>query len=502
MYGAFLANSLNRSIADEVLVAAAPCGKLCGLISFGVDGTEGKVVLLAVDPDRRRAGIGKALLARALLWARDHGAATIRVVSQGRSFRLPSQALYERAGLRIASRTPVHHAWLPQHILEPAAVRADVGPIPFLRPYAAGGELALAARAIGSPDSAEFQSRCVAFLSSMLGPGCEAVHLTPSCTAALELAALCADLAPGDEVIVPAFTFPTTASPFALRGAVPVFVDVQPATLNIDPALAEAAVTPRTRAIVAVHYAGVPCDMDALASIAARNDLLLIEDAAQALFSTYKGRPAGSLGDAAAFSFHRTKNVSCGEGGALALRRAGMAAGAAEAWDKGTDRREFLAGRAETYQWTRLGSSYAVPETSAAVLLAQLERGEAVCEERRGVCGRYAEGLADLVAVGRFAACEVPEWCEPNGHIFWIMLPSAEERARYERVLAEAGVSTARHYQPLHLSPAGQRYGRAHGALPVAERAAEALLRLPVWPGMSRAEVAHVIAAVRRAAGA
>jgi dTDP-4-amino-4,6-dideoxygalactose transaminase len=308
--------------------------------------------------------------------------------------------------------------------------------------------------------------------------------LTHSCTAALELAALLCELAPGDEVIMPSFTYVSTASAVALRGAVPVFVDIRPDTFNIDEQAVEANVTPRTRAIFVVHYAGVCAEMNALRAIARRRGLLLVEDAAQALGSTYCGEPAGALADMAAFSFHETKNVVSGEGGALTLARPELAQRAYVLWEKGTNRREFHAGRVDEYTWVDLGSSFPPNEITAAVLRAQLEQMDAIVADRLATWDRYHEAFADLDARGLLRRPRVPPECRHNGHMYPVLLPDRTTRDRAILELRNQGIGVHFHYVPLHSSPAGLRYGRSAGPMTVTDEIAGRLLRLPLWYGI------------------
>lgn len=305
--------------------------------------------------------------------------------------------------------------------------------------------------------------------------------LTHSCTAALEMAAILCDLGPGDEVILPSFTFVSTANALVLRGAVPVFVDIDPATLNIDPARVAEAVTERTRAIFAVHYAGFPADMDALAGIARAHGLYLVEDAAQALGSTYKGRLAGSLGDMAAFSFHETKNIISGEGGALTLTRDDLMGRAEIIREKGTNRAQFFRGQVDKYTWVDIGSSYLPGELIAAFLLAQLETEAAIRTRRLAAFDAYTEAFAPLAEAGHLRLPVIPEHTTGNGHMFYLLLDGLETRTAFIDGMKARGVITPFHYVPLHSAPAGRRFGRAEGPMEVTDRISETLVRLPMF---------------------
>lgn len=320
---------------------------------------------------------------------------------------------------------------------------------------------------------------CNALIEQLTGSG--KALLTHSCTAALEMAALLCELAPGDEVVMPSFTFVSTANAVTLRGAVPVFVDVDPRTLNIDPTLVSQAITEQTKAIFAVHYAGFPADMDALNHIGRKKNLIVVEDAAQAIGSTYKGRPAGSLGDMAAISFHETKNVICGEGGALTINRPGLFERAEIIREKGTNRAQFFRGQVDKYTWADIGSSYLPGELIAAFLFGQLEKNEEILRRRLAIFNLYSSAFSDLEAQGRVKLPIAPPHCTGNGHMFYLLLNSLEERTRFIAHMRQHGIITPFHYIPLHSAPAGQKYGRAHGSLAHTDRISDTLVRLPMF---------------------
>ena len=328
-----------------------------------------------------------------------------------------------------------------------------------------------------------FSIQCTRWLAEITRA--EHVHLVQSATVGLELAVLLGGIGPGDEVILPSFTFVSCANAIALRGATPVFVEIDAQTLNLDPSAAEAAITERTRAIVAVHYAGVPCEMDAIRALADRHGLLVIEDAAQALLSTYRGRPAGSLGDIGVFSFHDTKNVSCGEGGAVIVNVASLSNRAEIAHQKGTDRAAFDRGARAQYTWVDLGSSYMPSEITAAVLLAQFEKAHAITECRRMIWNKYNAAFARLEAVGRLRRPVIPRHVAHNGHLFYLLLENKKDRDSFIERMAEKGITTPFHYVPLHGAPGGLRYGRAAGNLSISDSVASRLVRMPLWPGVS-----------------
>ncbi len=374
--------------------------------------------------------------------------------------------------------------------------------VPFNRPSMVGKELEYIAQAVREGRLAgdgPFTRRCQQWLEERTGA--RKVLLVHSCTAALELAALLCGVEEGDEVIMPSFTFVSTANAFVLRGARPVFVEIRPDTLNLDETRIEAAVTPRTRAIVPVHYAGIACEMEPILDIAARHGLRVIEDAAQGLGSGRGGRALGTFGDLGCWSFHETKNFISGEGGALALQDEALIERAEILREKGTDRAKFFRGMVDKYTWVDVGSSYLPSELVAAYLYAQLECYEEIQHRRRGIFDRYREGLADLEAAGRVRLPVVPAGCEHNGHMFYLLLPSGEERDALIRHLDAAGVNAVFHYVPLHDSPMGRRFGYAAGDLPLTGEVSRRLVRLPCHFGLGEDQQMRVVSEVRRFLG-
>jgi dTDP-4-amino-4,6-dideoxygalactose transaminase len=375
-------------------------------------------------------------------------------------------------------------------------------PIPFNRPHATGREFEYIREAIARSHLAGggvFSRRCEAWLEEQVG--CVKALLTHSCTGALEMAALLSDIQPGDEVIMPSFTFVSTANAFVLRGGVPVFVDIRADTLNLDELAIAAAVTPRTRAVVAVHYAGVPCEMDEIVALARRHSLLVIEDAAQALGSVYKDRPAGRLGDLAATSFHETKNVTSGEGGALLVNAPEFAPRAEIIRDKGTNRSRFLRGEIDKYTWIDAGSSFVPSELAAAFLWAQMEAAAAIGERRLEIWTWYYAAFEALERRGRLRRPIVLEHCRHNAHMFYAIVPDRETRTRLLGVLNAAGVNAVFHYVPLHSSTAGRRFGRTTGDLPQTDSLSGRLIRFPLWIGMEQSHVAGIVGIVEQALG-
>ena len=370
--------------------------------------------------------------------------------------------------------------------------------VPFNRPAVVGREYEYIKAAVDSGQlsgNGPFTKRCHGWLESHIG--CSRALLTHSCTAALEMTALLLDLAPGDEIIMPSFAFVSTANAFVLRRAVPVFVDIRPDTLNIDEQLIEPAITARTRAVVALHYAGVSCNMDAIVDIAARRGIAVIEDAAQGIRASYRGRPLGSLGAFGAMSFHETKNLISGEGGALFVNDSRYAERAEIIWEKGTNRTQFKRGEVDKYTWLDVGSSYLPSELTAAFLLAQLEEADRLNEERLRLWHRYHEALIDFEACELLRRPVVPPDCQANGHIYHVLVPSSGGRTTVLRLLRDRGVDALFHYVPLHSAPAGRRYGRVSGPLPVTEDLASRLIRLPLWRGMTDADLETVVDTIR-----
>ena len=357
--------------------------------------------------------------------------------------------------------------------------------IPFNKPYMTGRELEYIAQAHDNmhlSGDGPFTARCHRMLEGLTGS--PHALLTHSCTAALEMAALLCDLQPGDEVIVPSYTFVSTVNAFVLRGAVPVFVDVRADTLNLDERLVEAAITPRTRAICVVHYAGIACEMDTILAIAARHGLIVIEDAAQAILARYRGRQLGTLGAMGALSFHETKNVISGEGGALLVNDDSLFGRAEIIREKGTDRSRYFRGEVDKYSWVEPGSSFLPGEITAAFLAAQLEQAQALTARRLAYWDTYHAWAQSHEAAGRIQRPVVPPDCEHNGHLYYLLLPDLAARTHVIDSLRAAGVYAVFHYVPLHASPAGRRLARTPAPLPVTERAGDCLLRLPMWIGL------------------
>lgn len=337
----------------------------------------------------------------------------------------------------------------------------------------------------------QFTIRCSQWLEERMGAA--KVLLTTSCTHATEMAALLSHIQPGDEVIMPSYTFVSTADAFVLRGAVPVFVDIRPDTMNIDETLIEAAVTEKTRAIVPVHYAGVACEMDTIMDIARRYHLMVIEDAAQGVMSTYKGQALGTIGDFGCYSFHETKNYSMGEGGALLIKDGAKAEEAEIIREKGTNRSKFFRGQIDKYTWVDAGSSYLPSELNAAYLWAQLEKAEEINENRLAAWNFYQQALKPLEESGRIQLPVIPQECVHNAHMFYIKVKDLQERTAFIEYLKKNEIGAVFHYIPLHSSPAGCRFGRFHGEDRYTTSESERLVRLPMYYNLSEEEQGYIV---------
>ena len=370
--------------------------------------------------------------------------------------------------------------------------------IPFNRPHLTGNELQniMQAHANGKlAGDGQFTKLCEQWIEEKTG--CSRSLLTHSCTAALEMSALLLDLKAGDEIIMPSFTFVSTANAFVLRGAVPVFVDIREDKLNINESLIESAITPKTKAIVVVHYAGVSCEMDAILAIAKKYKLVVIEDAAQGVMASYKGRALGSLGDMGAFSFHETKNIQCGEGGALLINNPIFAGEAEIIREKGTDRSRFFRGQVDKYTWQSVGSSYLPGELLAAFLYAQMRSAQSITQMRLKLWERYHTALAPLEKSGDLRRPIIPPECVHNAHMYYLIVRDETVRSALIQALKAVDVMAVIHYVPLHNAPAGKRFSRTHGELTVTEDLSARLLRLPLWIGLIEEDQDLIIATVK-----
>ncbi|MBF0170735.1 MAG: dTDP-4-amino-4,6-dideoxygalactose transaminase [Nitrospinae bacterium] len=369
--------------------------------------------------------------------------------------------------------------------------------IPFNVPYMTERALTYIAEAHAAghlSGDGPFTKKCQSWLTNRVGSA--AALLTTSATSALEMAAILLDVGPGDEVIVPSFTFVSTANAFVTRGATPVFVDVRPDTLNMNEMLLEQAITPRTKAIVPVHYAGVGCEMDEIMAVAARHGVAVVEDAAQGILASYRGRELGGIGGLGVYSFHESKNVIAGEGGALLVNDPAFAKRAEIVWEKGTDRRAFYRGAVDKYTWRDVGSSFLPSELVAALLWSQIEEAEAITRRRMRVWETYRRILAPEASRLGVEIMTVPPHCAHNAHLFYFLLPRAATRGGFIKAMGERGIGCAFHYVPLHDSPGGVKFGRCAGPLPVTEDRAARLVRLPLWVGLEERAEEVALAAV------
>lgn len=357
--------------------------------------------------------------------------------------------------------------------------------IPFNKPYMTGRELWYIAQAHANGHLAgdgAFTKKCHSWLKNRTGT--DAALLTHSCTAALEIAALLIDIKPGDEIIMPSYTFVSTANAFVLRGGIPVFVDIRPDTLNINETLIEQAITSRTKAIVPVHYAGVPCEMDTIMDIARRHNLFVIEDAAQGIMSTYHGKPLGSIGHFGCLSFHETKNIISGEGGALLVNDESLALRAEIIREKGTNRSQFFRGQVDKYTWCDVGSSYLPGELIAAFLWAQMEAADEITTKRLNIWNKYHDAFVGLEQRGLIRRPIMPENTTHNAHMYYLLLNDLATRTRFIEFLKEKKISSVFHYVPLHSAPAGLQFGKFNEVLPITDATSEKLVRLPLWIGL------------------
>ncbi len=370
----------------------------------------------------------------------------------------------------------------------------DRNVISFNRPYMTGRELYYIADAHFKGRLAgdgPYTERCHQWLEKY--SGCQRSLLTHSCTAALEMAAILLNLKQGDEVIMPSYTFVSTANAFVLRGAVPVFIDIRADTLNMDEELIEKAITPRTKAIVPVHYAGVSCEMDKILDLAKKHSLAVVEDAAQGIMSKYRGRPLGSIGDLGCYSFHETKNIISGEGGSLLINDPQLIVRAEIIREKGTDRSQFFRGDVDKYTWQDIGSSFLPGELIAAFLWAQLDEAERITRERIDSWNIFNELLEPLESKGDLRRPIVPEHCEHNAHMYYSLLPDEQKRNKIIESLSQNGIMAPFHYVPLHSSPAGKKYCKTSGSLDVTNSSAAKLIRLPLWNGLEEKDQMKVV---------
>lgn len=479
-----------RDFAEHHVLVAEVDGAPAGYLSVQRKAGHGVISLLAVDEAHAGRGLGRALVLAAFAWFHTHGLRRVQVVTQGQNIR--AQRLYQGAGFRTLSAEPRLHLWLPPR---PAVSASE--PLPFNRSSFAGREMEYISQTLSCGQIAgdqTFSKKCQRLLEETLGA--PRALVTTSCTHALEMSALLLDLQPGDEVILPSFTFVSTANAFVLRGAKPVFCDVRADTLNLDETKLPALITPRTRAVVPVHYAGVGCEMDAIVDLASRHGFAVVEDNAHGLFGRYRGRWLGTFGTFATQSFHETKNITCGEGGALIVNDPRYAERAEIIREKGTNRARFFRGQVDKYGWVDIGSSYVMSDVLAAFLFGQLENWPAIQLKRATLWERYHAALADWSRSLGIVRPSFPPHCTPAWHMYQILLPDLATRTALIQHLKARSIHAVFHYLPLHLSEFARRWGGQHGDCPVTESISDRLLRLPFFNSMTADQQSRVIDAL------
>lgn len=475
-------NCLKKRAADEVFISKQD-NEISGLIAIRRSGSRLEICLLAVSTKFQRQGIASELINRSVRWGIARKLSSLIVTTKVSN--KAAIAFFEAIGCTLESIQQVYHVWTDLS-----------GPITQNRPYFSGRE-AENIREILELERIETNGRysikCQSMLSSMLK--CKTVLLTSSATAALEQAYILCNIRPGDEVIMPSYTFVSTANAVVLRGGIPVFVDVDE-NLQIDPEKVLHAITSRTKCITVVHYAGQCCDMERIMEIAKQYDLLVVEDAAQALLSKFKGRYLGTIGHFGCLSFHYTKNTICGEGGALLVNDIEFQERAYIVWEKGTNRCNFIEGKISKYCWMDVGSSFTTSEINAAFLAAQLDVSNYCSQRRKAIVSIYRQFLILLSSEKRFRIMQNALFCEENGHIFWIMLGNKLQKHKLQSFMQDRSIEMYEHYCPLHTSPGGMKYGRHHGDMYNTLLASECLLRLPVFVQMTYTSVYRVISGI------
>ena len=494
MYESWITNSVGKRAADVVLVACIGerlCQKFAGMVTVRSQHGKATIVLISVDSACRRRGVGKALMASAFEWALDRGFHSLTVATQVEN--LPARQLYETCGFVASETLQDFHFWIAQK-----AFRDPVeSEIPNCKPFIVGKEL--------DNVSSLFASRMV-HTHFAYGPanerrlenefGAKKALLVGSGTQALEICSYCVGAGPGTEIIMPSYTFVSTANAFVTHGATPVFVDIRPDTQNIDETLIEGAITDRTRAICVVHYAGVACEMDAIMEIAKRNHLYVVEDNAHGIFGEYKGRKLGTIGDIGALSFHYTKNIICGEGGAVLINDVSMIPTAMVAWEKGTNRFDFLQGRVDKYAWVGKGGSFVLSEIASAVLAAQLEARSTIIEARVRIWDKYHKAFENLEKHGKLVRPTVPPGCLHNGHIYYIRVKDSDEFSALGKLAKARKVGMFTHYEPLHSSSGGKLFAKVPMDCPETTACAKSLYRMPLWVGLTDEDIKRVISTV------
>jgi dTDP-4-amino-4,6-dideoxygalactose transaminase len=488
---------LDPNTADVVLEArieSSISSTVVGVIVLHADGNKLTIPVLFVHPEHRRKGVGRALIVRACEWARTSSHRAIHVVTPGHNF--PARRFLEMGGSMLTRTSHTVHMYLGSVVFNDLTQNE----IPNSKPFFCGKELdnlAQMMQADSVQTNGRFGASCEQRLEKELGA--PKVMLVTSGTAALEMCSLLIGSQAGAEVIMPSYTFVSTANAFAIHGATPVFVDIRADTQNIDETKIEAAITSRTKAIVCVHYSGIACEMDSIMLIAQKHKLVVIEDNAHGIFSTYKGRMLGTIGDLGALSFHYTKNIICGEGGAVVVNRPDFIAQAHVHWEKGTNRFDFLKGRVSKYAWVSKGSSFVMSEICAAVLDAQLSMWRFLIADRLRIWNSYHKQLERFELTMKLVRPGVPGDCVPNGHIYYIRVPLREDFVRLGELAKHKKISLFTHYEPLHSSAGGRKYGRVHGDCSESDLCASQLYRLPMWVGLSDENISKVIHLIKEA---
>ncbi|XRB07638.1 dTDP-4-amino-4,6-dideoxygalactose transaminase [Pycnococcus provasolii] len=488
MFETWIENCCKTDAADVVFIAQSQGCKTVGMVTLKKKSGHVSIVLIAVDESGRRKGVATCLLAKAYEWTLQQNLDVVRVSTQQTNHA--ARKVYEKCGGLCVEAEYDFHFWTT---LEPFDDPKS-SDIPNCKPFLVGHELdnitdMFSSRSIAT--HAKYGPLCQEFLEKELGA--MKVLLVCSGTAGLEVSSLCCDIQGGDEVIVPSYTFVSTANAFVLHGATPVFVDIRSDTQNIDETKIEAAITDKTKAIAVVHYAGVPCEMDAIMDIAERRNLIVVEDNAHGVFSSYKGRKLGTIGHLGVLSFHYTKNIICGEGGAVIVNRPQMLSRAMIAWEKGTNRFDFLRGKVDRYAWVDRGSSFVQSELQSAVLYAQLCNWQQIIKRRLHVWNTYHALLEPSERAGRLRRPIIPDGCAHNAHIYYVRIPDPTHFFRVAELAKECRVGIFTHYVPLHSSTGGSKYGRASDSLLEVNRCYTQLYRLPMWVGMTEDEIRTVV---------
>lgn len=494
LYTKWMENSVSGKAADVVLVAYDEAGATAGMVTVKLSGTISSICLIAVADTHRRRGIGSLLMVEAFEWSLNRGATACTVATQ--TANLGACALYEKSGGIAFERINDFHFWIGKEEEKPNDPMSD---IPNNKPHLGTQELKNVEALIKScliGTHYQYGPKCEAMLQKDLGV--ERALLVHSATGALELCAMCVGAEPGVEIIVPDFTFVSTALCFVTHGATPVLVDIRKDTQNIDETKIEAAITPKTRAICVVHYAGVACEMDTIMAIAKKHNLFVVEDNAHGVYGSYKGRMLGSIGDVAALSFHYTKNLVCGEGGALLVNNPQMIQTAYIGWEKGTNRMDFLKGKVDKYAWVGKGGSYVMSELCAAVLHAQLEERIWINNMRMAVWDAYQAALEPLERDGKLARPVIPKDVVHNAHLYYIRVHDKEHFTKIQKAASARKIGIFTHYHPLHVSPGAAKLARST-ACPESLKCWSGLLRLPLWVGITDDQIATVVDLIKQA---